>query len=111
MIASLVQQYQSAATALNEPNDGTAAWLARVNEAADRMIVISREIASAGPEAVAEFARLISSNDRELALRAAHHLLDFMEPRQDVRDAALALIEGSGDRTWLENWSAEQQDE
>lgn len=112
----LIEDYRASARAYAEPDDGTEAWSARVNEAADRMIVIARRVASAGPEAVAGFSELVGGSDPQVARWAAHHLLDFMEPPAAAREAALALIEraalsSSGEEVWLENWRGETQDE
>jgi hypothetical protein len=120
LIENLIAEYRSAALLHSQPGDGTAASLTRCNKAADRMVVISREIAAGGREAVAVFADLLTSSDPHLSIWAAHHLLDFMHPDDGARIQALSLIErnaqGSspqavGDQVWLENWSAEQQDE
>lgn len=88
--------------------------------AADRMVVISREIGSRGPEATATFAQLLGSEEELLSASAAHHLLDFMQPDEEARRRALSLIEkraqgqtaeARSEQVWLENLSAEQQDE
>jgi hypothetical protein len=119
-VEHLVHEFESAVAEQHQPFDGSGDWRIRVNEAATRMIVISREIAGRGPGAVAEFAKLVESKDRHLALWAAHHMLDFMEPDAACRAAAMTVVErtASGDgpesaveKFWLESWKAEQQDE
>ncbi len=120
VIDRLVGEYRSAATAHNEPNDGSTAWITRVNQAAGRMVLIARELAGGGAEAVAALAQLVQSEDQHLSVWAAHHLLDFGEPNEAARTQALSVIERAaqgdgaqayGERLWLENWRAEQQDE
>ena len=119
-IDRLISEYRAAAQAHNEPDDGTPSWALRVNRAADRMIMISRQVASSGVDAINEFGQLVKSDDPILALWAAHHLLDFMEPAEPVRDTALSLIErvaasdsedALAERIWLENFNDEMQDE
>lgn len=119
-IDQLIEEYRSCAAAHHEPNDGSPSWTARVNRAADRMLLISRHVASAGPDAVTRFADLLQAGDPQLSIAAAHHLLDFMEADLAARDRALAIIEraaqgesgqAAGERLWLDNWRAEQQDE
>ncbi|HVR39493.1 MAG TPA: hypothetical protein VMU84_10390 [Thermoanaerobaculia bacterium] len=105
-VDDLLRAYQSAATLHSQSDDRT-----RTNEAATRMVVLSREIAAAGPSAVTAFAQFVRSDDTHLALWAAHHLIDFMEPDEPSRTNALALIENARDTGWLENWRAEAQDE
>ena len=119
-IDRLISEYRAAASAHNEPDDGTSSWAERVNRAADRMMLISRQVASAGPDAVSEFGQLVGSDDPVVALWAAHHLLDFMNPQEPARDRALSVIrnvadsnraDASAEKEWLENWEAELQDE
>ncbi|MGZ4810563.1 MAG: hypothetical protein ACXVH7_12085 [Thermoanaerobaculia bacterium] len=119
-IAQLLDEYRSHAAAHCEPNDGTQSWVSRVNHAADQMLLIARRVADAGPGAVARFSELVDAADPRLSISAAHHVLDFMQPSANVRDAALAVIEreaqrqtpeAPGERLWLDNWRAEQQDE
>jgi hypothetical protein len=119
-IEQLIGEYRSCADAHNEPGDGSDSWVERVNHAADRMIVIARRVAEGGPEAVSRFGSLLQTDRPHVSLWAAHHLLDFMNPDPGAREAALALIErtatgegvlASGEKHWLDNWVAEQQDE
>lgn len=82
------------------------------NRAADRM----RSIASALSTSVAgqdAFERLLTSPNSGLALWAAHHLLELMNPAEAVQETALVLIasaaEGDsanalGEAMWLESW-------
>ncbi len=119
-IEHLVHEFEAASAVHSQPFDGSGDWRSRVNDAATRMVVISREIASRGPEAVAHFAQLVSSEDRQLSLWAAHHLLDFMEPDPAARETAMLVVqrtaedgspEAAAEKLWLESWKAEQQDE
>ena len=82
----------------------------------DRMLHIAREVAGRGPDAVASFARLLSTDDARVQRQAAHHLLDFMEPNDASRERAMAIIEqaagnAADERLWLESFQAEQQNE
>lgn len=119
-IDELLSSYRASAAAHHEPNDGSAAWIARVNRAADQMLLIARRVADSGPDAVARFAELVQSDDPHLSVWAAHHLLDFMQMPVAIRESALAVIEraagqpspqSAGEQSWLENWRDEQQDE
>ncbi|HYM60014.1 MAG TPA: hypothetical protein VEZ11_03885 [Thermoanaerobaculia bacterium] len=115
----LLSEYRAATFAHLEPNDGTDDWIQRVNEAAGRMVVIAKEVGDLGSPAVDDFASLLGE-EGELSIHAAHHILDFMHPGDVARGLALALIEQAAtgesldaicERTWLENWQAEQQNE
>lgn len=115
-IADLLAAYRLHAAAHAETNDGSAAWVERVNHAADEMLLIARRVAGAGPDAVARFAGMMHTEDPTLSRWAAHHVLDFMEPALPIREAALGLIEraaldDAGERLWLENYRGELQDE
>lgn len=119
-IDRLIADYRVAASAQHEPNDGTPTWRNRVNDSAERMLLISREVASRGDAAVHAFAELLNDREGQVSLSAAHHLLDFMQPAEAARRRALEIIEqaskesrvdASAEQAWLENWSAEQQNE
>ena len=119
-VEQLIHEYRTCAAAHYEPNDGSSGWIQRVNHAADRMITIARHIAGTGPDGITRFATLLDRDDPHVAGWAAHHLLDFMSPDDATRTAALSIIERAaqsntveslGEKTWLENWRAEQQDE
>lgn len=119
-IEHLVHEFEQAVAAHDEPFDGSGDWRSRVNTASTRMVVISREIAAAGPAAIGRFARLVAAPERRVSLHAAHHLLDFMDPDPATRDAAMLLIqdaatgdgaEAAAERLWIESLRAEGQDE
>lgn len=119
-IQHLLDAYRWAAISHEEPDDGTKDWRSRVNRAANRMLIISRQLAAAGPEGTEAFARLLRAEDPIISIPAAHHLLDFMHPDEVMRRQALSLIEKAaqpntpeayGEKVWLENWRSELQDE
>lgn len=119
-IDHLLREFESASAAHDQPFDGSGDWRERVNDASTRMIVVSREIASRGPDAVRRFAHLVESGDVHLRVRAANHMLDFMDPEPDLRESAMLLVrrtaegdsaDSAAEKLWLENWKAEQQDE
>jgi hypothetical protein len=120
MLEQLIRDYRTYAAAHGEPNDGTPDWAERVNQAADHMLLIARAVGASGSHAIARFGELIHAEDPHLSEWAAHHLLDFMEPPAELRDAALSVIEraaeastpaGFEEKLWLENWRGESQDE
>lgn len=119
-IEHLVHEFTTVVAAHDQPFDGSGDWRLRVNDASTRMVILAREVAARGPDAVRQFSRLVADADPRLSLAAAHHLLDFMDPDPEARDAAMLVVrrsaassapEAAAERAWLESWSAEQQDE
>ena len=114
-IDTLLDAYRWAAISHEEPDDGTKDWRTRVNQAANRMLLISKQLDSAGPKGLNAFARLLHADDPGISVAAAHHLLDFMHPDPDTRAEALSRIREAAavhdENEWLENWENELQDE
>lgn len=97
-----------------EANDGTRAWVRRVNQAADRMRAIATVQLSGSGVQAHRFSSLVDSPDGRARLWAAHHLLELCTTLEDAVVArALAVIEAAakgdsaeamGEQMWLANW-------
>ena len=96
------------------PNDGTRAWVRRVNRAADGMRSIAVQQLTGPACDPTRFAGLLDAEDECIKLWAAHHLLE-LSPSLAPPIAAKALaviehgaagdsVEALGERMWLRDW-------
>ena len=114
MSVNPLDEYVALARRHDEPNDGSKAWVRRVNQAADRLEEIARSFLSGSADDVLQFASLLDSQEERAKLWSAHHLLELaasLEPPLVAK--ALAVIEHNaesdsiealGERMWLEDW-------
>lgn len=86
------------------------------NKAADRCRKIATQIEQEHPELKSEFENLLQSDDRQLRLWVAHHMLEVMEYPSEARRRALkeirreirqdSSIQSMGNKMWLKEWYA-----
>ena len=75
-------------------------------------LAIAHEIAGHGAQAVSAFVGLLRFRDRRVAVAAAHHLLQILEPDHPARPEAARILDGITDLdpaefAWLESWRCE----